>query len=81
MTFCVSEPINNEPATHGNGSTIGFNIMTPELGDRWHAAGIENGGTSCEDPPGIRQGDGYNMYLAYLKDPSGNKLCGFLNLN
>ena len=81
MTFCVSEPINNEPATHGNGSTIGFNIMIPELGNAWHAEGIKNGGVTCEDPPGIREGNGYKMYLAYLRDPSGNKLCGFLNIN
>ena len=81
MTFCVSEPINNDPASHGNGTTIGFKIKTIELGDRWHAAGIKNGGTSCEDPPGIREREGFKMYLAYLKDPSGNKLCGFLNFN
>ncbi len=80
MTFCISEPINNEPATSGNGITIGFNIKTPETGDLWHATGIKNGGSSCEDPPGIREGSEYKMYLAYLKDPSGNKLCGFLNL-
>ena len=26
MTFCISEPIDGEPASAGNGSTIGFNI-------------------------------------------------------
>ena len=81
MTFCISEPINNEKATHGNGTTIGFSIESPEIGDLWHATGIKNGGTTCENPPGIREGEGYKMYLAYLKDPSGNKLCGFLNFN
>ncbi len=80
MTFCISEPIDNEPATHGNGTTIGFSVKNSKEGDAWHAAGIANGGITCEDPPGIREGDGYKMYLAYLRDPSGNKLCGFLNL-
>ena len=81
MTFCISEPIDNEVATHGNGTTIGFSIKNPEQGNLWHAAGLENGGKTCEGPPGIREGEGYKMYLAYLRDPSGNKLCGFLNLN
>ncbi|MDK2762255.1 MAG: VOC family protein, partial [Sphingopyxis sp.] len=40
-----------------------------------HKAGVENGGTSIEDPPGIREGGFGAMYLAYLRDPSGNKLC------
>ena len=51
MTFCISEPINNMPATSANGSTIGFNIIDESMGDEWHKAGIENGGESIEDPP------------------------------
>jgi catechol 2,3-dioxygenase-like lactoylglutathione lyase family enzyme len=71
--FAVTKPINGEPATHGNGSTIGFLAASPEAADAWHAAGIANGGTTCEDPPGEREGSG--LYLAYLRDPSGNKIC------
>ena len=41
----------------------------------FHAAGIANGGTTCEDPPGARQGPFGALYLAYLRDPSGNKIC------
>ena len=70
MTFCISEPINNMPATSANGSTIGFNIIDESMGDEWHKAGIENGGESIEDPPGIRQYDEIKIYLAYLRDPS-----------
>ncbi|GAB5381075.1 MAG: VOC family protein [Aliiglaciecola sp.] len=73
--FALSKPINGEPACHGNGSTIGFFAKTPELADAWHQAGLENGGETCEDPPGIREGGGRKLYLAYLKDPSGNKIC------
>jgi catechol 2,3-dioxygenase-like lactoylglutathione lyase family enzyme len=58
-----------------NGGTIGFACDTPEKVDAWHAAGVENGGASCEDPPGIRQGPAGQLYLAYLRDPDGNKLC------
>jgi catechol 2,3-dioxygenase-like lactoylglutathione lyase family enzyme len=74
-TFCISTPINGEPATHGNGSTIGFNVDSPEQGDAWHAAGLANGGGTCEDPPGFREAPSGKLYLAYLRDPDGNKLC------
>jgi catechol 2,3-dioxygenase-like lactoylglutathione lyase family enzyme len=72
--FLVTPPINGEPATHGNGSTIGF-AMTPEQADAWHVAGKASGGTAIEDAPGVREGGGMKMYLAYLRDPDGNKLC------
>lgn len=73
--FSVSQPINGQPATAGNGSTIGFACSSPEQADAWHAAGVANGGTTCEDPPGVREGGMGKMYLAYLRDPDGNKLC------
>ena len=68
-----SKPLDGKPATHANGGTLGFNIATPEQADAWHAAGVANGGTTCEDPPGLRGEMGF--YLAYLRDPDGNKLC------
>jgi catechol 2,3-dioxygenase-like lactoylglutathione lyase family enzyme len=74
--FMVTPPINGEPATHANGGTIGFAMDTPEQADAWHKAGCEAGGTSCEDPPGYREGSFGKLYLAYLRDPDGNKLCG-----
>ncbi len=73
--FIVTEPINGEPATGGNGSTIGFAAKSPEEADAWHAAGLANGGTAIEDPPGIREGGGMKLYIAYLRDPAGNKIC------
>lgn len=73
--FAITKPINNEPACHGNGSTIGFTAKAPEMADAWHAAGLANGGTECEDPPGVREGAVGKLYLAYLRDPAGNKIC------
>lgn len=73
--FLVGAPIDGEQATVGNGCTIGFAMATPEQADAWHRAGIEAGGTAIEDPPGVREGNGMKLYLAYLRDPSGNKLC------
>ena len=72
--FMITPPIDGQPATHGNGCTIGF-AMTPEQADAWHKAGVANGGTAIEDPPGVRSGGGMELYLAYLRDPDGNKLC------
>ena len=72
----VSLPIDGKPATHANGGTIGFACASSEQADAWHAAGVANGGTTCEDPPGVLEGGMGKMYLAYLRDPDGNKLCG-----
>jgi catechol 2,3-dioxygenase-like lactoylglutathione lyase family enzyme len=73
--FAITKPIDGEPACNGNGSTIGFQASSPEVADAWHAAGLANGGITCEDPPGIREGGLGKLYLAYLRDPSGNKIC------
>ncbi|HEY2753168.1 VOC family protein [Phenylobacterium sp.] len=75
-TLGVSLPIDGQPATFANGGTIGFACASSEQADAWHAAGVANGGTSIEDPPGIREGGFGKLYLAYLRDPDGNKLCG-----
>lgn len=71
--FAVTKPIDGAPATSANGATIGFAAASPAQADAWHAAGVANGGVSIEDPPGVRQGSG--LYLAYLRDPDGNKVC------
>lgn len=73
--FLVSKPIDGEPATHANGGTIGFAVNGPEEANAWHAAGAANGGTTIEDSPGVRTGGFGSLYLAYLRDPDGNKLC------
>ena len=74
--FMVSRPINGEPACPANGGTIGFNFDSPEEIDAWHKRGVEAGGTSVEEPPGFREREYGKLYLAYLRDPDGNKLCG-----
>ncbi len=73
--FLVTAPIDGELATVSNGSTIGFAMASTDEADAWHAAGVEAGGTSIEDPPGWRESEIGKMYLAYLRDPDGNKLC------
>jgi catechol 2,3-dioxygenase-like lactoylglutathione lyase family enzyme len=73
--FAVSKPIDGKPATAANGGTIGFAAGTPEQADAWHAVGIAHGATTCEDPPGVREIPTGKFYLAYLRDPDGNKIC------
>ena len=73
--FLVTPPIDGNEATHGNGSTVGFAMDGPEQADAWHKAGVEAGGTAIEDPPGVRESGMGDLYLAYLRDPDGNKLC------
>ncbi len=73
--FMLTEPINGKEACGANGGTIGFAASTPEEANAFHAAGLANGGTAIEDAPGWREGNGMKLYLAYLSDPSGNKIC------
>jgi len=73
--FAVTLPIDGQAATHANGGTVGFAAASPAQADAWHAAGVANGGTSIEDPPGVREGPTGKLYLAYLRDPDGNKIC------
>jgi catechol 2,3-dioxygenase-like lactoylglutathione lyase family enzyme len=73
--FILTTPIDGKPASCANGGTIGFAANSPEAADKWHAAGLANGGTACEDPPGVRESPLGKLYLAYLRDPAGNKIC------
>ncbi|MFK7863423.1 MAG: VOC family protein [Pseudohongiellaceae bacterium] len=79
--FSISKPIDGEPACNGNGSTIGFAAKDAETADKWHEAGLAAGGTTCEEPPGPREGTTGSLYLAYLRDPSGNKICALHRLS
>ena len=74
-TFGISEPINGEAATCANGGTIGFKCDSPEQVQAFHAAALAHGGTSIEEPPGLREGGLGAMHLGYVRDPDGNKLC------
>ena len=75
-TFCIAEPMNGEPVLSSNGSTIGFVCGSPEQIQEFHDVAIANGGTSIEDPPGLRENNYGSNYLCYFLDPDGHKLCG-----
>lgn len=73
--FVVTKPLDGKPATPANGGTIGLEAASPAMADAWHKAGVANGGQAIENPPGVRQTGVGPLYLAYLRDPDGNKLC------
>jgi catechol 2,3-dioxygenase-like lactoylglutathione lyase family enzyme len=79
-TFCVSEPINDEPATAANGGTIGFKCASAEQVIAFHDTAVAHGGTSIESTPGLRQGALGALHLAYVRDPDGNKLCAICRI-
>lgn len=74
-SFCITQPINGEAASVANGGTIGFRCASPEQVKQFHDTAVAHGGTSIEDPPGLREGQLGALHLAYVRDPDGNKLC------
>ena len=74
-TLGICEPINGESATSANGGTIGFKCTSPEQLHQFHDTAVAAGGTSIEEPPGLRTSELGQLYLAYVRDPDGNKLC------
>lgn len=73
--FMVTRPLDGNPATHANGGTIGLLMESAEMVDAWHAAGLANGGVNAESLPGVRVHGDRRIYIGYLRDPDGNKLC------
>ena len=74
--FSLTQPINGEPANCANGMTIGFRCESGEQVKELHDVAIAAGGTSIEDPPGIRNGTMGPMHLSYFRDLDGHKICG-----
>ena len=68
----ITKPIDGKPATAANGGTIGILAQSSGHVEAWHGAGTANGGTSVESPPSERPN---GAFVAYLRDPDGNKLC------
>lgn len=78
--FMLTKPIDGNPASCANGSTIGFAADSTDMVDAWHAAGLAHGGTAIESPPGVRSNAFGSLYLAYLRDPAGNKICAMYRM-
>jgi catechol 2,3-dioxygenase-like lactoylglutathione lyase family enzyme len=72
----VMPPFDGQPATVGNGSMVAFRTRSHENVRRIHAAAIAAGGTD-EGAPGFRAAYSKNFFVAYLRDPVGNKIALF----
>jgi catechol 2,3-dioxygenase-like lactoylglutathione lyase family enzyme len=70
----VVRPLDKQPATAGNGITIGLEAADRPAVDAAYNAAIAAGGRD-EGPPGIREHYSPNYYGAYVRDPDGNKIC------
>ena len=77
-TIYVVKPYDGQAATVGNGSMTAFRTTTHALVRTIHAAGIQAGGTD-EGAPGFRAEYTEHFYVAYLRDPVGNKVAIFCN--
>lgn len=75
-TLYVVKPYDGREATAGNGSMTAFRAPTHALVRALHAAGIAAGG-SDEGAPGFRAQYTEHFYVAYLRDPVGNKIALF----
>ncbi|MDC0179640.1 VOC family protein [Candidatus Pelagibacter sp.] len=75
VEFYVTNPVNKDKATFGNGTQISFFVNSQDLVNNFYNTGIKLGGKD-EGAPGIRSGD----YYCYLRDLDGNKICAFAKI-
>ena len=72
--FFICTPFDDRAASVGNGTMVAFKIERASLVDELYNIGMSHGGTS-EGGPGFRPEQyGDKFYVAYLRDPDGNKL-------
>lgn len=72
--YIVAKPADGNPARAGNGIMISFKAKTKGEVEAAHKAGLSHGGTD-EGAPGPRPADSTTFFGAYLRDPTGNKIC------
>lgn len=72
----ICPPFDKKPASAGNGMMIAFKANAKSEVDGAYKAALANGGKD-EGAPGGRPADSTTFYGAYLRDPTGNKICVF----
>ena len=77
VEFYVTEPVNKEKATFGNGTQVSFVTSTREIVDKFHEVGLKAGGKS--EGSGGERPEGSGVYYSYIRDLDGNKICAFTN--
>lgn len=69
----ICRPFDGGEASFGNGTMLAFGADTRADVDAFHAAAMAAGAVD-EGPPGPRPQYTPDLYAAYLRDPTGNKL-------
>ncbi len=72
VNLAVCTPFDGKPAGAGNGVMVAFAADSPAKVDAVYKKALELGGKD-EGAPGRRGGD-KGPYIAYFRDPDGNKL-------
>lgn len=70
FAFAVATPFDGQPATHGNGTMIGFDVESNDEVKRLHKKAIALGG-SCEGEPSQKG----PRFSGYVRDLDQNKIC------
>lgn len=76
--FYVKPTFDGRPASAGNGTMVAFQARSQQEVRDLHAAALAAGGTD-EGAPGFRAAYGAHFFVAYLRDPQGNKIALFSN--
>jgi len=72
----VCPPFDKQPARPANGTMIAFTAKSKAEVDAAYKAALAHGGRD-EGKPGPRPEDSTTFYGAYMRDPTGNKICVF----
>ena len=73
VSFWVCSPFDGRAPSPGNGAMISLRANSEAEVQGFHAAALANGGTD-EGAPGTRPYYEPTFYVAYVRDPDGNKL-------
>lgn len=74
--FYVKPPFDGQAASVGNGTMVAFQAPSQAVVRALYAAALAAGGRD-EGAPGFRAAYGPRFYVAYLRDPQGNKIALF----
>jgi catechol 2,3-dioxygenase-like lactoylglutathione lyase family enzyme len=73
VSFWICPPFDGKAPSAGNGSMIALRAGSEAEVEAFHTAALAHGGTD-EGAPGTRSYYEPSFYVAYVRDPDGNKL-------
>lgn len=73
VSFWICKPFDGKGPSPGNGTMVALRAQSEAQVQAFHAAALASGGMD-EGPPGTRSYYEPSFYVAYVRDPDGNKL-------